>query len=705
MLASLPDMAPGRDSRWVAEAAAGEALVSGRLDALRAMAWIVGTLGALSGLLGPVLAGGADPTSLVGIVSGSGVCVLGAFILDRQPANRAAWGFLAGGPILVATALCYSYATGRVRSALSGQTTVLTTGSLPPAVGTVAALAEVIGALAGASLPLFQFLFPNGRLPSRRWRPVFAVYLVGWLAGAVVVAVALWPHRDPAIVADMGTADVTIPPALDPALRVIGATEAFAAVSMVAGIAAIAIRLRTARGTERAQVMLALWGIGLTASLIAATALLAQVGATGLETAASLAAPVPLVAAVTVAMRRHRLFDVQRLVGQTITYVTITAIVVGLYLGVTVGFGALAGRVRGGSSIAVAAATLLVAVGFRPLLRFVRATVDRRFDRRTWLAVRTVEDFTRELRAGTASPADLVGALRRAVDDPTTTVAYADGGRLIDLAGAPARLDDPGLGRQRREVYAGGQLVAVVDVDGRLADEPRLLAAALSAAALPLENAALHARAAVRLADVEASRSRIVEADDTHRRRIERDLHDGPQQRLVALALRLRMAERDLAGHSRQAAGVLADAVTELRATVDELREVTRGILPPVLTDEGLAVALRTVASRLPVPVQLDVTTDRLPPTVEATAWYFACEGITNAIKHAGASTLLVGVRHRGDAVHVSVVDDGAGGALLTPRGGLQGLADRVAAVGGHFRFASPAGGGTRLDAELPCGS
>ncbi|MEU9017823.1 histidine kinase [Actinomadura sp. NPDC048394] len=662
-------------------------------DALRAAGWVIGTLGALSGLLGPVLARSVDSTSMVGIFSGSGACALGAVILDRRPANRCAWGFLAGGVLLVAFSLCYSWAAGQVRA-----------GNTTPRVGTVAAVAEIIGTLAGGSLPLFQFLFPDGRLPSPRWRPVFACYLAGWLGGAVAVAVALWPHRLPGIVADNGSVPIAVPAELDGALRVIGVTEAFAAVFMLLGVAAVAVRLRRARGDERAQILLGLWGLAVTALLIAATALLSGLGADGVETITSLVAPVPLLVAVTVAMRRHRLFDVERLVGQTITYVTITTLLVALYAGTAIGLGALAGALGLGSGVAVAAATLAVAGAFRPLLRLVKGVVDRRFDRRTWLAVRAVEDFTRRLRSGDASPGDLVAALRTAMDDPTATAVYLDGSRTIDLGGAPAELAPlQDARRLRREVSAGGAPVAVVELDGRLAGEPHLVEAALSAAALPLENAALHARAAVRLAEVAASRSRIVEADDLNRRRIERDLHDGAQQRLVALALRLRMAERELG--DRRAAAVLADAVAELRATVDELRELTRGILPPVLSDEGLAVALRTAAARMPVPVTLDITPDRLPPTIEATAWFFACEGMTNAAKHARGAALTVRVQRAGTTVQIEVGDTGGGGAQLTPGGGLQGLADRVAAVGGRFTMDSPPGGGTRLSAELPCAS
>jgi signal transduction histidine kinase len=661
---------------------------------LRTAGWVLGSLGALSGLLGPVLAGAPDSTSMVGVLSGSTVCVLGAVIIDRRPANASTWGFLVGGLLLVACALCYSWAAGRIRA-----------GDLGGAVGTVASLAEVIGALAGASLPLFQFLFPDGRLPSRRWRPVFACYLVGWLACGVAVAVALLPHRDPAILVDMGAVPLRMPSSLTPALAVISATELFAAAAMLTGVVAVAVRLRTARGQVREQVLFALWGLGLTALLIAGTALTHGLGWYTVETVVSLVAPVPFVVAVTVAMRRHRLFDVDRLVGRTITYVATTAVLIGLYVGVAVGLGALASRLGLGSSVPVAAATLAVAAAFRPLLRFVRGQVDRRFDRRTWLAVRVLDDFTAGLRTGSVSPADLVSALRRAVDDPTAEVAYVDGGHTIALDGSPFELGPSRPDRLRRAVSAGGAPVAVVDLDGRLGQEPRLLDTALSAAALPLENAALHARTAVNLAEVAASRSRIVAAEDANRRQIERDLHDGAQQRLVALALRLRVAERDLAPTDRGTAAILADAVAELRGAVTELRELTRGMLPPVLTDEGLDVALRTAVARLPLPVVLDLPGDRLPAAVEATAWYVACEGMTNAAKHSGAGTVHVSLRRSAGEVTLLVRDDGVGGAVIAPGGGIQGLADRVAANGGRLDLASPPGGGTRIEVVLPCAS
>jgi signal transduction histidine kinase len=405
--------------------------------------------------------------------------------------------------------------------------------------------------------------------------------------------------------------------------------------------------------------------------------------------------------AVAVAMRRHQLFDVEGLVGRTLTYATVTILLLGLYAGVAIGLGSLAGRAGVGSSFAVAAGTLTVAAAFHPLLRLVRAGIDRRFDRRTWLATRTIELFTRDLRAGKVTTSDLGPVLLRALGDPTGVIAYLDDGDTIDAVGAPVVLGEPAADRIRRTVFAGQVAVAVVDLDGRLTDEPRLVQAVLAAAALPLENATLHAQAAVRLTEVRESRSRIVEADDSNWRRIERDLHDGAQQRLVALALRLRIAQRE--SSDKKSAQVLGDAVAELRGTVNDLRDLTRSALPPVLADEGLAVALRVAAARLPFPVSLEVPHDRLPERVEATAWFVSCEGMANAVKHAAATTLQISLRRTGDCVMLQVADDGAGGAVMSPGGGLQGLADRVAAIGGRFAVSSPAGGGTRIEAELPC--
>jgi signal transduction histidine kinase len=203
--------------------------------------------------------------------------------------------------------------------------------------------------------------------------------------------------------------------------------------------------------------------------------------------------------------------------------------------------------------------------------------------------------------------------------------------------------------------------------------------------------------------EIAASRARLVEAADAARQRIERDLHDGAQQQLVAAALDLTLLEQHLERDPDAARTVLARAREQLDGGLRELRDLARGIHPSVLTDRGLAVALEGLAKRAPMPVELSVEIGgRLDPAIEAAAYFLVSEAITNAAKHAQADTVGVEVRGNGDAVLVSVADDGVGGADTGRGSGLAGLADRVEAVGGRLEIKSPPGEGTRLSARLP---
>ena len=208
---------------------------------------------------------------------------------------------------------------------------------------------------------------------------------------------------------------------------------------------------------------------------------------------------------------------------------------------------------------------------------------------------------------------------------------------------------------------------------------------------------------AIRVAELEASRNRIIEASDAARRRIERDLHDGAQQRLVALSLMLRLAhKRAIAGGDVEAA--LAAAIDELNAGLSELRELARGIHPAVLSDHGLDGAVRALASRCAFPVAVDAELrERLAPAVELAAYFTVAEALTNAAKYASASTASVRLARRGHALVVEVQDDGCGGASPNGAGGLNGLCDRLQTLGGVLEVDSPAGAGTLLRATLPC--
>jgi PAS domain S-box-containing protein len=208
---------------------------------------------------------------------------------------------------------------------------------------------------------------------------------------------------------------------------------------------------------------------------------------------------------------------------------------------------------------------------------------------------------------------------------------------------------------------------------------------------------------AVRAAELEASRARIVEAADATRRRLERDLHDGAQQRLVSAALALRLAQSRARRSDRELAELLEGAADELAAGLAELRDLARGIHPAVLTDHGLPGALTALAARCPIPVEVDVALAERPvPAVESAVYFTIAESLTNVAKHADATAATVRVRQYDGHVRLEVRDDGRGGAAAANASGLQGLADRVAAIGGSLAFESPPGAGTMLSAEVP---
>lgn len=297
-----------------------------------------------------------------------------------------------------------------------------------------------------------------------------------------------------------------------------------------------------------------------------------------------------------------------------------------------------------------------------------------------------------------------VGGLRdvlaRALRDPSLELAFpaADGTGLVDSAGQP--LEPPSTpSRALTRVERDGELLAVLIHDPLIADEDAGLVAGVgSVARMALENERLAAQVRAQLEEVRASRARIVDAADAERRRVERDLHDGAQQRLVALAMRL-----DLARQSNDAsAALLDDATAELRAAVAEVRDLARGLHPPILTEAGLGPALEALAERASVPVTIDAPERRYPAAVESAAYFVVSEALTNVARYASATAVRVEVRPEGDRLSVSIRDDGQGGADAARGTGLSGLADRIAALGGRLEVDSPAGGGTTVSADLP---
>jgi signal transduction histidine kinase len=264
-------------------------------------------------------------------------------------------------------------------------------------------------------------------------------------------------------------------------------------------------------------------------------------------------------------------------------------------------------------------------------------------------------------------------------------------------------LPAPGSGRAWTAVERDGQRVAAIVHDAELDASQELVQAAAAAAALALDNERLKADLRARVEELRVSRVRIVEAADNARRRIERDLHDGAQQRLVALALDLRVLKARVRDKPEAAAAV-DDLSEKLQTALAELRDLARGIHPAILTDRGLGPAIEALAARSPMPVETHVDVDgRLSAAIEAAAYFTVAEGLTNVAKYGHATHASVTVERLGDEVLVAVDDDGVGGADVRHGTGLRGLEDRLAALDGTLFVDSPPGRGTHLRARIPC--
>jgi signal transduction histidine kinase len=316
----------------------------------------------------------------------------------------------------------------------------------------------------------------------------------------------------------------------------------------------------------------------------------------------------------------------------------------------------------------------------------------------------TVGDLLVRLRSDPA-PADLSEALAGALRDPSLTLAYwlPEFGSWADAHGRPVELPDADSGRATTLIDRDGKPLAALVHHPSLADEPQLLDAVTAAAAMSLENGRLQADLKARLEELRGSRRRVIEAGQEERQRLERNLHDGAQQRLIALSLELGLLEERVASDP-EANRRLDQARREIALSLEELRDIARGIHPAVVTGHGLAVALESLAAHAAVPVRLEVdVADRMPERLEVAAYYVVSEGLVNVAKHARARSATVAVAREDGQVVVEVVDDGVGGADTERGSGLRGLADRVEALGGRLRVWTPPGRGTRVRAEMPC--
>jgi signal transduction histidine kinase len=605
----------------------------------------------------------------------------GAVIVQRRPGNAIGWLFCGFG-LLNAFASDLAQGWG-LRAAAEGWPG----GPIGEAISAVSWLPS------GYGWTLTFLLFPTGRFLSRRWRTL------AWIGGAgLVISMAAWslsPDRGRDFVSGRNPWAVSgLPTGL-----LLGIGMPLFLGSLLGAVVSLGVRFRRSTGLERQQLKwfvlaavvagialptsFTLWYISPAAGIIAAIAL------TGLPLAAG------------AAILRYRLYDIDFFISRTVAYASLTVLLLAAYAVLTVALGAFLG---GGSAWTAAVATLVCAFLFRPLRARIQDLVDRRFNRSRYDALHRMTDFLDDVRAGRRPPEDVQAVLGEILGDPALEllVFLPESRRYVDLSGATRDDTD---GRHRIAIERGDQPIGIVRYDGASALGPDLVRRVVEDGGLAVEIARLRAELNVQLVEVKASRTRIIAATHAERRRIERDLHDGAQQRLVSIALALRHAQHQLAtATTADIRTTLDGAVAEAAVAIGELRELARG-LPPAQLDSGLAPACEELARRAPLPVSVRMPERRFDTGVEAAAYFICCEGLTNAVKHADATRVDLIVDHDREHLVVRVVDDGIGGAAPRRGTGLTGLADRVAALGGTFHVQSRPGDGTTLVAELPCGS
>jgi signal transduction histidine kinase len=326
---------------------------------------------------------------------------------------------------------------------------------------------------------------------------------------------------------------------------------------------------------------------------------------------------------------------------------------------------------------------------------------------RTRMSRAAVGELVVELGGAHVPEGGLREALARRLGDPSLQIAYfrPERGDYVDERGHPMNLRVVGSGRAVTLLESAGEPIAALVHDEFLRHDPEIVEAVAAAARLAISNERLRAEVKAQLEEVWASRARIVEAGDAGRRRVERNLHDGAQQRLVTLSLAVGMLREELDHDGDPEIVAQLDAISEeVRQTIEDLRELGRGIHPAILAEEGLSAGVESLAERSPVPVSIEgPPIDRLPEPVEVAAYFVVAEALTNVAKYSHAKHVTVRLSRRGRLLEVDVVDDGVGGADPIGGSGLRGLEDRVAAIGGELRLESRAGAGTRVHAEIPC--
>jgi signal transduction histidine kinase len=640
--------------------------------------------------------------------------VVGAIVAVHRPANPIGWLFQAEGLGFALGVATDTYAKYATRAGVAA----------PPSVAWAVWLGAILGEL-GFLFALAILLFPDGRLPSPRWR------VVAWLIVAGEALVVLMAATSSAALRAQAAAVLVSPVRLVPdslAYPVVNVLQTAFIPLTLAAAAGLAVRYRRATPDVRHQIKWVAY-----ASLLTAVALLITGIVFGNPLGALLVVGPLIPVAAGIAIFKYRLYDIDVVISRTIVYGFLAAFITAVYILVVVGIGSLgSGSLHAGSRPNLALsilATAVVAVAFQPVRERVQRLANRLVFGQRATPYEALSEFAGRM-GGTYAADDVLPRMARVLAEGTgasrAVVWLKTGPELTAGASWPADTGPPprvAMAGGQPPAIAGADRVAPVDYQGETLGaltvakrpgetltpvEAKLMSDLAAQAGLVLHNIGLTGQLRARLAELQASRLRIVTAQDEQRRRIERDIHDGAQQQLLAIADALAVAQ-SLAGQDEQRERALVGQLkAETSGTLETLRGLARGIYPPLLADQGLPAAVRAQAGKAPGPV--DVSTDgvgRYPPEIE-TAVYFCCvEALQNAARHAPGSAVRVSLAEDGADVTFTVADDGPGfdPAAAASGTGLRNMSDRLAALGGSCQIDSSPGRGTTVAGRIGTGA
>ena len=460
-------------------------------------------------------------------------------------------------------------------------------------------------------------------------------------------------------------------------------------VCLLASVHTLVAAFRRSRGEDRQQLLWLVAGVTPMAPCVIASYASSYAGSDTLAGIFMTVAIISLAIGAGLSVARYRLYDVERVVSESASYALSSGTVIAVFGLVVLVIGRSIPTLSSDARWPTAVATLAAAAVARPAYVWARNGVDRRFNRRRFDAVQRVRQGLRE--PGT----DVEALLRDALGDPTAQVIFAfHDGTWVTSGGQRATPGEHGV-----DVVRDGAVGARVVFDPRRTERSIVRAAGHEAAA-EIDNLGLRAELARQVEEVIESRARLAGAHLEERQRIERDLHDGAQQRILAIALQLQSARVN--GAPAALREEVDRAITHLALTVQELRDLAGGLQPAALAGGGLRAAIEDLANRIPLRIEIDVVDRRFPPHLESAAWFVVAESVANAAKHARSEEVRISVVHDGTHLTVCVTDRGVGGADASGRG-LQGLTDRVAALGGSLTVEPHAPRGTRVEATFPC--